>query len=202
MACEEFPQQFCIPHCSSRPPIRRNPPESGARIAVTLFWRATSRRVLSHCHSNFGHVVIGLILGWDGMGVDLEACCERQGPMSVQSSTWPSDVRSSSLLRANIVLSWCCNHSEWSVKNKIEQNNYHQLPSTLIKNSKNAKNLRTYLTYWKQNTKYRNLCWAKVQVQRKPLRRWLHQREHSSMSWGAENIFFCLSTTYHAPRKW
>lgn len=47
----------------SRPPIRRNPPESaGARIAVTLFWRATSRRVLSHCHSNFGHVVIGL--GW------------------------------------------------------------------------------------------------------------------------------------------
>jgi hypothetical protein len=128
---------------------------------------------------------IGLI----GMGVDLVACCERQGPMSVQSSTWPSDVRSSSLLRANIVLSWCCNHSEWSVKNKIEQNNYHQLPSTLIKNSKNAKNLRTYLTYWKQNTKYRNLCWAKVQVQRKPLRRWLHQREHSSMSWGAENIF-------------
>ena len=174
---------FADIHCWSRPPIRRS--QDCSHIVLASNIAESSLTLPLEFRTCRDRADIGLI----GMGVDLVACCERQGPMSVQSSTWPSDVRSSSLLRANIVLSWCCNHSEWSVKNKIEQNNYHQLPSTLIKNSKNAKNLRTYLTYWKQNTKYRNLCWAKVQVQRKPLRRWLHQREHSSMSWGAENIF-------------
>ena len=106
--------------------------------------------------------------------------------MSVQSSTWPSDVRSSSLLRANSVLSWCCNHPEWSVKNKIEQNNYHQLPSisTLIKNSKNAKNFSEHT--WRTGSH---------EMQKPVLSK---SASPSSMSWRAENIFFCLSTPCHA----